>query len=115
MAASSGLIPPFAMKPDKILKSRIMERIEEGCRTPAEILHCVECGSPVFELTVEEVEAYMTELVNEGKVEFRDRGKIGPGLSGVSVQICVPVGEPIGNDFSLNRPRGDENLVAKGE
>lgn len=65
-----------------------------------------------MQLTVQEVETEMQRLVDQGKAEFRKAGKGGPGETGVSIQICVPAGTPI---LRTDRPRGDENLVAKGE
>lgn len=94
----------------KATLDRIMERIEDGYQTADQILFCGECGAAVFELTPEEVEEFMEELVQRGRAEWHDQGKAHLSSGSSTVRLCVPKGTPQGSDYRSGRPRGDENL-----
>lgn len=92
-----------------------MERIEDGCYTPEGILRCESCQQIVIDMSLEEVKLCIAELVAQGRVEERPQGGKTDMARGMPTHLYVPAGTPGGNEYTSNRPRGDEMTSGKGE
>jgi hypothetical protein len=71
---------------DKVIKARILERVQDGCWTAESVLACPECGNRMFDLDQAEVVRFMQALVDDGLAEWRERK-----VHGTVVQLCVPL------------------------
>lgn len=75
---------------------KIWDRIQDGFSTAEQILSCGECGAPIFQLTVADVQAHMQTLVDQGRAEWHDQGKAHLHKGSPTTKLCVPKGTPQG-------------------
>lgn len=71
---------------------RIMDRLEDGYQTPEAVLVC-DCGRVVLgleDLTIEQVQALMDELVTEGKVTRVRQGQSHLAQGSHPVWLYIP-------------------------
>lgn len=69
---------------------RILDRLEDGYQTPEQVLNCGECSRPIFDLTLEQVQSIMDEMVAEGTVTRVRQGQSHLAQGSHPVWLYIP-------------------------